>query len=104
MNPEAECPGKFAGTGPMPLSKAWRILPTYQQKEVLGSGQVSFTDYGSDSGDGLALELGRAQGRELGSGRPSRTGLGPITISVPLFTSWALTGLPVARKWKRGLG
>ena len=77
VNPEAECLGKFAGTWPMPLSKAWRILPTHQEKEVLGSGQVSFTDCGSTSGDGSALELGRAQGSELGSGRPNQTGPGP---------------------------
>ena len=64
VNPEAECLGKFAGTWPMPLSKAWWILPTHQEKEVLGSGQVSFTDCGSASDDGSALELGRAQGKE----------------------------------------
>ena len=75
--PEAECLGKVAGTWPMPLSKAWRILPTHQEKEDLGSSQVSFMDCGSASGEGSDLEVGRAQGRELGSGRPNRTGPGP---------------------------
>ena len=69
--PEAECLGKVAGTWPMPLSKAWRILPTHQEKEDLGSGQVSFMDCGSASGEGPDPEVGRAQGRELGSGWPN---------------------------------
>ena len=60
-------------------------------------------DCGSASGEGSDLEEGRAQGRELGLGRPNRTDPGPTPISVPLFTSWAL-GLPVARQWKRELG
>ena len=79
VNPKAECLGKFAGTWPMPSSKAWRILPTHQEKEVLGSGQVSFTDRGSASVDGSASELGRAQGRDLGSGCSNRTGPGPTS-------------------------
>ena len=77
VNAEAECLGKFAGTWPMSSSKAWRILQTHQEKEVLGPGQVSFTDRGSASGDGSTPELGRAQGRDLGSGRSNRTGPGP---------------------------
>ena len=61
----------------MPSSKAWGIPPTHQEKEVLGSGQLSFTDRGSASGDGTASELGRAKGRDLGSGRSNRTGPSP---------------------------
>ena len=75
--PEAECLGKVAGTWPMPLCKAWRSLPAHQEKEDLGSDQVSSTDCGSTSGEGSDLEVGRAQGRELGLGRPNRTGPGP---------------------------
>ena len=69
--------GKFAGTWPMPSSKAWQILPKPQEKEVFGSGQVSFTDCGSASGNGSVPELGRAQSRHLGSGCSNRTGPGP---------------------------
>ena len=58
--PEAECLGKVAGTWPMPLRKAWRSLPAHQEKEDLGSGQVSFTDCRSTSGEGSDLEVGRA--------------------------------------------
>ena len=83
--PAAECPRKVTGTWPMPLCKAWRSLSAHQEKVDLGSGQVSFTDCGSASGEGSDLEVGRAQGRELGLGRPNRTGPGPSpNISSPL--------------------
>ena len=77
MYREAECLGKVAGTWPMPLCKAWRSLPAHQEKEGLGSGQVSFMDCGSASCEGSDLEVGRVQGRELGLGRPNRMDLGP---------------------------
>ena len=79
----AECLGKVAGTWPMPLCTAWRCLPAHQEKEGIGSGQVSFMDCGSASGEGSDLVVDRAQGRELGLGRPNRSNPGPT----PNFTS-----------------
>ena len=77
MYPEAECLGKVVGTWPMPLCKAWRSLLAHQEKEGLGSGQVSFMDCGSASCEGADLEVGRVQGRELGLGQPNRMDPGP---------------------------
>ena len=42
--PDVECLGKVVGTRPMLVTKARRIPPTQQEKEVIGSGQLSLTD------------------------------------------------------------
>ena len=76
-HPVAERLGKVAGTWPMLVTKARRIFPTQQEKEVIGTGQLSLTDCRSGAGEGSDLEVDRAQGRELDLGRPNRTGPGP---------------------------
>ena len=75
--PDTECLGKVDGTWPMLLCKSGRITPAQHEKEIIGSGSVSSMDRGSALGVGSVLEMGRAQGRALDSGRPNQTSLGP---------------------------
>ena len=83
-HPVAERLEKVAATWPMLVTKTRRILPTQQEKEVIGLSQRSLTDCGSGAGEGSDLEVDRAQGRELEVGQPNQTGPGPKpSISLP---------------------
>ena len=59
-HPVAERLGKVAGTWPMLVTKARRIFPTQEEKEVIGLGQLNLTDCGSSAGEGSDLEVDRA--------------------------------------------
>ena len=102
--PDVECLGKVVGTWPMLVTKARRIPPTQQEKEVIGSGQLSLTDCGSAAGEGSNLEVDRAQGKELDLGRPNRTGPGPKPdISSP-FNELGYCGPTCSKAAKKGVG
>ena len=77
VDPESEGLGKLAGTWPMSVCKVRRSTLVHQEKEGIGSGQVSFLDHGLATCVGSDLVVGRIQGMDLGLGRPNFMDLGP---------------------------
>ena len=103
-HPVAERLEKVAGTWPMLVTKARRILPTQQEKEVIRLGQLSLTDCGSSAGEGSDLEVDQAQGRELEVGQPNRMGPGPKpSISSP-FNKLGSCGHTCSKAAEKGVG
>ena len=100
-HPVAECLEKVAGTWPMLATKARRILPTQQEKEVIGLG---LTDCRSGAGEGSALEVDRAQGRKLEVGQPNQTGPGPKSSISSSFNELGSCGHTCSRAAEKGVG
>ena len=102
--PGTERLGKVDETWSMLLSKSGRITLAQQEKKNIGLGSVSSMDRGSTLGVGSVLEMGRAQGRALDSGRPNQTSLSPNPCFGASLQETSYCGPNCSKAVQRGTG
>ena len=96
--------GKVDGMRPSLMSTAGRISPAQHDREALGSSQGRSMTRGWNSGNGLVMEAGRTQGKELDLGCSIQTGSGPKTNFSSPFEELGSSGPTCSEGVEMGAG